>query len=295
MQPIGRFAPSPTGPLHFGSLVAAVASYADVRSAGGRWLLRLEDLDPLRTVPGAADDILRTLEAFGFEWHGAVMAQSTRSAAYAAALARLQGAGAVYACSCSRKELGDAALAAADGALVYPGTCRAGLPPGRTARAMRVRVGTGTLGCDDAVQGFISQQLEREVGDFVVKRADGYYAYQLAVVVDDAEQGVTDVVRGADLLDSTPRQILLQQLLGVPTPRFMHVPVATDEAGMKLSKQTRAARIDRSEPLRALRHALAFLGQTTPEAASLDELWQHTFARWDRARIPRRRASPVLG
>lgn len=295
MQPIGRFAPSPTGPLHFGSLVAAVASYADVRSAGGCWLLRLEDLDPLRTVPGAADDILRTLEAFGFEWHGPVMAQSTRSAAYADALARLQAAGAVYPCGCSRKELGDAALAAADGALIYPGTCRSGLPPGKAARAMRVRVGSATPGCEDALQGFVSQRLAREVGDFILKRADGYYAYQLAVVVDDAEQGVTHVVRGADLLESTPRQILLQQLLGVPTPRYMHVPVATDEAGMKLSKQTRAARVDRSRPLPALRRALAFLGQTASEAASLDELWRHTFARWDRARIPRRRAISVLG
>ncbi len=289
-KPLGRFAPSPTGPLHFGSLVAAVASYADAHAKGGGWLVRIEDLDAPRAVPGAADDILRTLEAFGFAWQGEVLYQSDRRAAYEAALAQLQSQNLVYACGCSRKEIGDAALAGLHGARVYPGTCRSGLAAGKVARALRVRVPGALIAFEDAVQGRVAQDLGREVGDFVVRRADGAFAYQLAVVVDDAEQGVTDVVRGADLLDSTPRQILLQRLLGVATPRYMHVPAATDGAGVKLSKQTRAAPLDRAAPLPALRRALAFLGQATPPADTPAELWRSALAQWDPGRIPRRRA-----
>jgi glutamyl-Q tRNA(Asp) synthetase len=287
MTYVGRFAPSPTGPLHFGSLVAAVASWCDARAAGGRWLVRMEDVDKPREQPGAAAQILSGLAAFGLAWDGDVMVQSKRSAVYRSALERL--APYTFACACTRREIADSALVGADGAAVYPGTCRNGLPPGRVGRAVRMRVGDALIGFDDAVQGRVVQDLAREVGDFVLRRADGLFAYQLAVVVDDAEQGITDVVRGADLLDSTPRQILLQRALGMPQPRYLHVPVAVDAAGEKLSKQTLAAPLDPSAPEPALRAALAFLGQP-PGPASRDALLRHAVAHWDRAAIPRVRA-----
>ncbi len=288
MNYVGRFAPSPTGPLHFGSLVAALASWCDARAAGGRWLVRMEDLDRAREMPGAAADILRTLRAFGFEWDGDVMAQSRRDDAYRAALERLGPL--VYPCACTRREIADSALTAPDGAHVYPGTCRNGLAPGRTARAMRVRVDDVRIVFVDAVQGTIEQDLARDVGDFVLLRADGLFAYQLAVVVDDAEQGVTDIVRGADLLDSTPRQIFLQRALGVPQPHYLHVPAATNAAGEKLSKQTLATPVDAADPLPALRAALAFLGQPAADAGSVGTLLAAAVSRWDRAAIPRVRA-----
>ena len=283
----GRFAPSPTGPLHFGSLVAAVASWCDARSAGGRWLVRMEDLDKPREAPGAAQAILDALAGFGLGWDGDVMVQSARTDAYRAALARL--AEWTYPCACTRREIADSALAGPDGAAVYPGICRRGLAPGRVARAVRIRVDDETVAFDDLAQGRIGQHLASEVGDFVVLRADGIFAYQLAVVVDDAAQGVTHVVRGADLLDSTPRQIFLQRRLGVPEPVYMHVPVATNVAGEKLSKQTLAAAVDRADPVPALRAALAFLGQPAP-ALARDALLAHAAAHWDRAAIPRVRA-----
>ncbi|HSD41782.1 MAG TPA: tRNA glutamyl-Q(34) synthetase GluQRS, partial [Burkholderiales bacterium] len=205
----GRFAPSPSGPLHFGSLVAALGSYLDARMHAGEWLVRMEDLDPPREAPGAADEILRTLESLGLEWDGGVMRQSTRSDAYRSALAQLDKTGATYPCACTRAEISDSAVGGTDGSLVYPGTCRNGLPAGRTRRATRVRVGEAVIDFEDAVRGPQRQPLADVVGDFVLLRADGLFAYQLAVVVDDAAQGITDVVRGADLLDSTPRQILL--------------------------------------------------------------------------------------
>ena len=255
--------------------------------------MRIEDLDPPREAPGAAADILRTLESLGLRWDGAVVRQSERDAAYRSALGALARKGATYACACTRREIGDAALAGIDGSLVYPGTCRNGLPPGRAMRATRVRVDAAVIAFDDAVQGRIRQQLATDVGDFVLRRADGLFAYQLAVVVDDAAQGITDVVRGADLLDSTPRQIFLQQLLGVPTPRYLHLPVATNAAGEKLSKQTRAAPIDRARPGAALLAALDFLGQQY-EAALVDaapvEILAVAVSRWDRTLIPRVRA-----
>jgi len=274
----GRFAPSPTGPLHFGSLVAALASWLDARAAGGRWLLRIEDLDRGREQPGAAAEIQRALESFGLDWDGEVVFQSRRGARYEEALRRLGEK--VYACGCSRREIADSTLSlAADGAVIYPGTCRAGLPPGKTARALRVRTDGPPIRFVDRVQGPQEQDVAREVGDFVLRRADGPFAYQLAVVVDDAEQGVTDVVRGADLLDSTPRPILLQRLLGLPTPRYLHVPVAVDAAGEKLSKQTGALPVATS-----IRKALAFLGQ--PETESLAEAVRN----WNPALIRARRA-----
>ena len=265
---VGRFAPSPTGPLHFGSLVAAAGSYLDARAAHGQWLLRIEDVDTERNVPGAESAILQTLEAYGFEWDGPVVRQTDRLGAYADALEILKGSGQVFGCACSRSEVerdaGAAGLPrAVDGGLVYPGTCRNGLPPGHLARAWRLRVpaaGGDAIDFVDAGGGRVVQHLAREVGDFVLKRADGPYSYQLAVVVDDAFQGVTDVVRGADLIDSTPRQIWLQRCLGLPTPRYLHLPLVRDAAGQKLSKQTRAAPVDSGSASPTLWAACRFLG-----------------------------------
>jgi glutamyl-Q tRNA(Asp) synthetase len=279
---IGRFAPSPTGPLHFGSLVAATASWLDARAAHGRWLVRIEDLDRPRVQPGAADEILRTLEALGLRWDGEVLYQSRREALYRQALERLRAH--TYWCGCSRREIADSSLGlAVDGARIYPGTCRAGLAPGKRGRALRVRVPAQEVGFVDRVQGVQAQLLTRDVGDFVLYRADGLFAYQLAVVVDDAAQAVSHVVRGADLLDSTARQIHLQRLLGVPTPSYLHVPIALNAAGEKLSKQTGAPPIDGRQPGEALAAALRFLGQ--PAAQTLDEAVDN----WNPALIPGQR------
>jgi glutamyl-Q tRNA(Asp) synthetase len=275
---VGRFAPSPTGPLHFGSLVAALASYLEARAAKGKWLLRMEDLDRPREQAGAADQILRALERLGFEWDGPVLRQSAREERYRAVLADLARRGFTYSCGCTRKELEDSALAI-DGARVYPGTCRRGLGPGKQARAVRLRTHAAPIAFVDRIQGEIEQRVEREVGDFVVQRADGAVAYQLAVVVDDFDQGVTDVLRGADLLDSTARQIHLQRILGAPQPRYAHVPVAVNAAGEKLSKQTGAAPLDLVDPKRELARARRFLGQAEDG--------------WDLARVPRARTLPI--
>jgi glutamyl-Q tRNA(Asp) synthetase len=279
---VGRFAPSPTGPLHFGSLVAALASWLDARAAGGRWLVRIEDLDRPRVQPGAADEILRTLQALGLGWDGEVLYQSRRGALYREALERL--APHTYGCACTRREIADSSLGlAVDGARIYPGTCRAGLAPERATRALRVRVASEEIRFVDRAQGAQAQVLSREVGDFVLYRADGLFAYQLAVVVDDAAQGVTDVVRGADLLDSTARQIYLQRLLGVPQPRYLHLPVAVNAAGEKLSKQTGARPVDSRRAADELGAALRFLGQ--PETADLAQ----AVRAWNPALIPARR------
>ncbi|MBL8251271.1 MAG: tRNA glutamyl-Q(34) synthetase GluQRS [Candidatus Competibacter sp.] len=256
----GRFAPSPTGPLHFGSLIAALGSFLDARHRGGEWLVRIEDIDRQRTRPGAADAILRTLERHGLQWDGPVLRQSQRTAAYREALTRLLDAGLAYPCTCSRRELATCPRAG-DGGPIYPGTCR--LHPRHPERpsAIRLRVAGERVTFQDAVQGEGRQDLTAEVGDFVIRRADGAFAYQLAVVVDDAAQGITHVVRGADLLESTARQIYLQRLLELPTPDYAHLPVALDRLGCKLSKQTGASPIDRSDPSSALWDALRFLGQ----------------------------------
>jgi glutamyl-Q tRNA(Asp) synthetase len=291
----GRFAPSPTGPLHFGSLVAAVGSYLEAKSRGGEWLVRMEDLDPPREQPGAADAILRTLEACGMGWDGKLMYQSQRTEFYRAALARLETQGLVYPCACTRREIADSALGL-DGALIYPGTCRNGVAPGKTPRATRVRVDHERIEFDDALQGKLSQDLAAEVGDFVLLRADGLHAYQLAVVVDDAEQRITDVVRGADLLDSTPRQIYLQRLLNLRTPHYLHLPAAVNAAGEKLSKQTRAAPVDECDPVPALAQVMDYLGQAPPaqlRRTPLAEFWRWALVHWDPARIPRRRSLPA--
>ncbi len=288
----GRFAPSPTGPLHFGSLIAAVGSYLEARWNRGKWLVRMEDLDRPREARGASNTILRMLEVYGFEWDGTVVFQSRRGAAYGAALKRLEHEHAVFPCACTRREISDSTLLAASEP-IYPGTCRGGLAPGRAARAMRVRVDNAMIAFEDLLQGRIEQNLAREVGDFVVRRSDGLFAYQLAVVVDDFEQSITDVVRGADLLASTPRQILLQRLLGHPTPRYMHLPVATNQYGEKLSKQTRAAPLTVTEAPVRLWQALSFLGQRPPAelaAGRIAGIWNWALANWRIERIPTRRS-----
>ncbi len=282
---IGRFAPSPTGPLHAGSLVAALASWLDARAHRGRWLLRIEDTDRPRCVPGADREIVRQLAALGLAPDAPPQWQSTRVDAYAAALQRLVDAGVAYPCGCSRRQIDDALAAAGHrpprhGERVYPGTCRPerGGLRGRPARAWRVRVGSDdapvVIRWHDRRLGQQQQNVTAEVGDFVLRRADGLWAYQLAVVVDDAAQGVTDVVRGEDLADNTPRQIHLQRLLGLPTPRYLHTPLVRDARGDKLSKQTGAAPLDVAEALPALRCAGAVLGVAVDAANAGDWLAQ---------------------
>ncbi len=285
---IGRFAPSPTGPLHFGSLVAALASWLDARAAGGRWLLRMEDLDRPRCVAGAADTILRQLEACGLQWDGAVAVQSERDDAYAAALDALIARGLAYPCACTRAQLAQAPRNA-EGEIVYPGTCRNGLPAGAGARAWRLRVPPGTVAFHDRIHGNLRQNVAREVGDFIVRRADGLFAYQLAVVVDDAWQGVSHVVRGADLLWNTPRQMVLQTLLGLATPAYAHVPLVTNAAGQKLSKQTLAPALPLTACSTVLAQALAALGHSPPAGlagAAPAELLAWASGQWQIERVP---------
>jgi len=257
----GRFAPSPTGPLHQGSLVTALASYLDARARGGDWLVRIEDVDIPRNVPGAADEILRCLEACALEWNGPVVYQTTRFTAYQEALDKLQSLGLAYPCACSRKDVGEGP---------YPGTCRSGIFAGRAARSIRLRVPEG----DPAAA---------ITGDFPLYRADGVWAYQLAVVVDDAWQQITHVVRGVDLLDSTPRQILLQRLLGFPPLNYAHIPVVLAADGQKLSKQTKAPPIDWTNPAPALVAALRFLHQPVPAGLAAEpprEIVRHAIGHW---------------
>lgn len=279
----GRFAPSPTGPLHAGSLVSALASFLDARAHGGSWIVRIEDVDAPRTVPGAADEILATLAHFGMHSDEAPVWQSARGDAYQAAFERLQTAGFIYPCGCTRREIADSLIHAhaRHATLAYPGTCRDGLH-GKPARAWRLRVPDGdaaVITFVDRWQGPQTQNLATEVGDFALKRADGLWAYQLAVVVDDADAGITHIVRGADLLDSTARQIYLQQCLGVPTPAYLHVDVVNNDAGEKLSKQTGAAPLDRHAPLEALVETARHLGIHV-SAGSLDTFYSAATAEW---------------
>ncbi|NZA26761.1 tRNA glutamyl-Q(34) synthetase GluQRS [Luteimonas sp. SJ-92] len=279
----GRFAPSPTGPLHFGSLVAAMGSWLYAHRAGGEWLVRIEDLDPPREVAGASAAQLRTLRAFGLQPDGEVLYQSARGDAYRAALDRLLAGGDAFVCHCSRAD-----LAATDG---IHRRCVASSP--RSDPSVRLCVPAGTrVAFRDQVQGVFAQDLAAQVGDIVLRRADGCWAYQLAVVVDDAAQGITEVVRGADLLDSTPRQIHLQQRLGLPTPRYAHLPLVLDGDGRKLSKSLSSLPVDDAEPLPALRAAWAALGQTPAAVAcagSPTALLSAALRAFDPARIPRRR------
>jgi len=286
----GRFAPSPTGPLHFGSLVAALASCCDARAAGGEWSVRIEDVDTPRSRDRIADKMLATLEAYGFEWDGEVVRQSKRAALYQAALDSLAARGQIFACACTRRELETAPFGVV-GERRYRGTCRNGVAPGRKGRAWRLIVTDQPIGFHDRLQGWQEQHLDRDIGDFIVKRADGVFAYQLAVVVDDAAQCITHVVRGADLLASTPRQVWLQRQLGVPTPSYLHHPVAILPTGEKLSKQTGAQPLDDADPLPALVRAWDFLAQPQPPAApaSVTEFWQWARSAWAPTALP-----PVL-
>lgn len=292
--PVGRFAPSPTGPLHFGSLLAAVASYLQVRSRGGRWLLRIEDIDPPREQPGATALIQRALEVYGFSWDGEIHFQGARRQRHLEAVEDLRARGLAYPCGCSRRDLKGARRGPLG--IVYPGTCRAGCD----AREFAIRVVTDDepVSFEDGLQGPQSQRLESESGDFVILRRDGLIAYHLAVVVDDADQGVTEVLRGIDLLDSTPRHIYLQRLLGLPTPRYLHIPVAENGRGQKLSKLTGAAALPLDDPRPTLLAALRALAQPVDEeleAASLADIWRWASAHWDPAPLAGRRRIDVTG
>jgi glutamyl-Q tRNA(Asp) synthetase len=283
----GRFAPSPTGPLHFGSLIASLASCCDARAAGGEWLVRIEDVDTPRSHDRISDEILATLQNYGFEWDGEVVRQSKRMPLYRAALDDLAARGLVFPCACTRKELEATPLGTA-GERVYPGTCRNGVAPGRKGRAWRLRVTDEAIRFRDRLQGWQEQRLERAIGDFIIKRGDGVFAYQLAVVVDDAAQAVTHVVRGADLLASTPRQIWLQRQLGIPTPSYLHHPVAIRSSGEKLSKQTGAQPLNPDDALPALVRAWEFLAQPAAPTApsSVAEFWQWARVAWTPTTLP---------
>lgn len=288
---IGRFAPSPTGPLHDGSLVAAMASYLDAKVHQGDWLVRMEDVDEARTAPGAAEVILNALTTLQMHWDGKVEFQSLRSNLYQAAFDKLGRL--AYPCGCTRREIVDSQIGvAADGAAVYPGTCRDGLAVGKPTRSYRLRVPDAgqpdeLIRFEDRWQGPVQQHLATEAGDFVLKRADGFWAYQLAVVVDDADQRVTHVVRGADLLDSTARQIYLQRQLQLTTPAYLHVPVITNADGDKLSKQNGAQALDLTQAHQALIKAAWFLGLDIGQVASVAAFWPLAIAAWASQRMER--------
>ena len=285
----GRFAPSPSGPLHFGSLVAAMGSYLDARKRQGKWLIRIEDIDPPREVAGASDSILRTLESLGFEWDESVLYQSTRLDAYGEAINELQKKSVLYPCFCSRSKIQALGVTGTEG-IIYPGTCRTRLisssSSGEKRHAIRLITHERPVIFTDEIRGTISQNIAREIGDFILRRADGLFAYQLAVVVDDAYQGITDVVRGADLLTSTPRQIYIQQLLDLPTPNYKHLPLAIDKNGQKLSKRLGSDPINMTNSVAVLISALSFLNQPLPpeHPANIAEFWRWAIAQWNHLR-----------
>ena len=288
MAYVGRFAPSPTGPLHFGSLVAAVASYLEAKTHSGNWLLRIEDLDTPRVQAGAADHIISTLDAFGFEWDGDIMYQSQRNDAYINAFNLLKNKQLIYPCTCTRKEIADSSSQTGIEGIIYPGTCLSKPIKPNAPIAWRIKTEDKLISFNDAIQGEISQNLKLDIADFFLKRADHLFTYQLAVVVDDAEKGITHVVRGADLLNSTPRQIYLQTLLNFNTPNYTHIPIATDNAGQKLSKQSLAKGLSATEASTDLFNALHFLNQTPPPELMYDSLatiWQWALAHWDSTHI----------
>lgn len=282
-QHLGRFAPSPTGPLHMGSLIGALASYLDARAHDGQWLVRIEDLDPPREISGSAQSILENLKAHGLQWDHEVLWQSQRHAAYELALKKLIDAGEAFYCSCSRSR-----ISAING--IYDGHCRGNNKPLKPSCAIRLKVPPQAIAFDDAIQGRYRQHLQSDVGDFIIRRKDKLFAYQLAVVVDDAYQGITDIVRGSDLLDSTPRQIYLQQLLGMATPRYAHFPVLTNSEGQKLSKQTFARAINPGQACDNLLFALRFLQQPAPapgQARHPQDILEHAISHWQLQAIPR--------
>lgn len=291
----GRFAPSPTGELHMGSLLAAVVSYLEAKRHAGEWLVRIENVDRPREVRGSAEGILATLDALGFEWHGETWYQSDRDLAYLEAFEQLKSRDLAYPCGCTRREIADSGIQGIEGP-VYPGTCRSGLPAGKEPRSWRVRTDDSPCCFDDDWQGRQCQRLTQDIGDYVILRADGYWAYQLAVVVDDAAQGITHVVRGADLLASTPRQIHLQRLLGLPSPQYAHFPVLLGADGQKLSKQAGSAPVSSRDPVATLWKALDLLGQQPPTAllptrgrqGSLPDLWEWAEIHWNTAPLQQR-------
>ena len=287
---IGRFAPSPTGPLHIGSLVAALASYLDAKVHQGGWLVRIEDIDETRSIPGAAEHILGALQQLGMHWDGDVVWQSQRKHLYCQAAQQIEAF--CYGCACSRREIADSRLGlGSDGAPIYPGTCRTGVAPGKFARTLRLRVPDGNaaqLELVDRRLGPLSQNLATEVGDFVLRRADGFWSYQMAVVVDDAAQAVSDIVRGEDLLDSTARQIYLQRLLHYPSPRYLHIPVVRNHWGEKLSKQTGAPALDLTEPLVLLQQAATHLDLALPNCSQSQQFWPLALAAWAHKFAPSR-------
>ncbi len=286
----GRFAPSPTGPLHFGSLVAAVASYSDARQQQGEWLVRIEDVDETRSRPGAEGQILHTLQAFGMHWDQAPVRQSDRVALYRSALDNLIRPGHAYRCNCSRKTIAATAHIGPEGP-IYPGTCRSDPPAADDPAAWRVAVTREAISFNDRILGKIRQNIARDIGDFIVRRIDGFTAYQLAVVVDDFAQGISDVVRGADLLWSTPRQIWLQRRLGYPMPRYAHIPLVYAGDGHKLSKSDHAHPVDANDPVPSLTAAWLHLGQVEPteRIGSSGAFWEWAIPRWDIARVPQDR------
>ncbi|MFW2374632.1 MAG: tRNA glutamyl-Q(34) synthetase GluQRS [Gammaproteobacteria bacterium] len=292
----GRFAPSPTGPLHFGSLIAALASYLEALSQQGEWLVRMEDVDVLRNVRHADSDILKTLEAYGFEWQDEVIYQTRRTQAYQEALHQLTAKDLIYRCICSRRQLRQQAEHGPLG-IIYPGTCQNSDHPEHHEHAVRLRTRNQHIEFVDAIMGSYGHNPHTSLGDFIVRRRDGLFAYQLAVVVDDAWQGITHIVRGFDLLESTPRQIYLQQCLDYPACQYAHLPLAVNAQGDKLSKQTHAAAIDIKNPVATLLKVMKFLHQQPPEElaqASLHEFWQWAKGHWTLSRVPSRAKIPFI-
>ena len=278
---IGRFAPTPSGPLHFGSIIAALGSYLQARKHQGKWLVRIEDIDQPRTKPGAEKQILKQLERLGMNWDDRILSQSKRTTLYQSALEKLDSESLVFPCSCTRKEILSNP---------YPGTCRKSPVTIKTNPSYRLITNNSLISIKDRLQGVYSQRLETDVGDFIIKRADGLFAYHLAVVVDDAEQGVTEIVRGNDLLDSTPRQVYLQRLLGLPTPAYLHLPLAIDSAGNKLSKANEAEAANTNDPVVTLLQALSFLGQNPPtqlSSSTVESVLEWAIKNWDIKKLPK--------
>ncbi|NOR42605.1 MAG: tRNA glutamyl-Q(34) synthetase GluQRS [Gammaproteobacteria bacterium] len=279
----GRFAPSPTGPVHYGTLVAAVGSYLQARKNNGEWFVRMDDVDTLRIVDGADSDILHTLDHFGFKWDGEVTYQTQQVDSYQQALEKLVSQSLVFPCTCSRKIL------AKTDSKIYPGTCRHRALAENEEHALRILSQNFDIKFDDVVMGKRSQNIERQCGDFIIKRRDGLFAYQLAIVVDDAIQGITEVVRGADLLDSTPRQIYLQRLLNYPTPRYCHLPLAIDDLGNKISKSGGAAKVETNDREKLLISSLNFLGQKAPDdlvKSNINDIWSWAIKNWNVKYVP---------
>jgi glutamyl-Q tRNA(Asp) synthetase len=286
---IGRFAPSPTGPLHFGSLLAALASFLDARANQGKWLMRIEDLDPPREPAGSAELILQQLQDFGMNWDDEVLYQSTRLGVYEEVMGQLQDKGLAYPCDCTRPQIREMGL-------VYNGSCRERSTPPERPYALRLKTEALEIGFDDKIQGHFSQQLELDAGDFVIRRKDELYAYQLAVVVDDEFQNITHVVRGWDLLDSTPRQIYLQRVLNYQEMSYIHIPIIVDEKGQKLSKQAFAPSIETDRASEAIYKALVFLGQVPPAEIATERpesQLQWAIANWDSQAVAKVSSLPL--